>query len=120
MLKNRLGSEPGEAPQNRFSPSESCVKGTFNIDFKIAFNRVWHVDLWAIMRKYSINANLVCATERLFDSAIGAVQMNGSTGEWSRPTVGFRQGCFLSSTLFNIGLEKIMSGALEGHDGKLA
>ena len=41
--------------------------------------------------------------------------MNRSTGEWFRTTVGVRQGCFLSHTLFNIVLENIMSDALEKH-----
>ena len=31
LLRNRMASESGEAPQNRSSISESCVKSTFNI-----------------------------------------------------------------------------------------
>ena len=46
--------------------------------------------------------------------------MNGSVGEWFRTTVGVRQGCLLSPTLFNIFLERIMSDALEGHHGKVS
>ena len=57
------------------------------IDFKKAFDRVWHAALWATMRKYNINANLVRAFEHLYDNAISAVHMNGSTGEWFRTTV---------------------------------
>ena len=46
--------------------------------------------------------------------------MNGSTGEWFRKTVVVRQGCLLSPILFNILLERIMSDALEEHNGKVS
>ena len=52
--------------------------------------------------------------------ATSAVQMNGSIGEWFRTTVGVRQGCLLSPTLFNIFLKRIMYDALEEHDGKVS
>ena len=52
--------------------------------------------------------------------ATSAVQMNGRIGEWLRKTVGVRQGCLLSPTLFNIFLNWIMSDALEEHDGKVS
>ena len=48
------------------------------------------------------------------------VHMNCSTGEWFRSTVGVRQECLFSSTLFNFFLERIMSDALEEHDGKIS
>ena len=72
------------------------------------------------MRKYNISANLVCTIEQLYDKATSAVQMNGSIGEWSRTTVGVRQGCLQSPTLFNIFPERIMPDALEDHDGKVS
>ena len=72
------------------------------------------------MRKYNISANLVRTIEQLYDKATSAVQMNGSIGEWLRTTVGVRQGCLVSPTLFNIFLERIMSDALEEHDGKVS
>ena len=72
------------------------------------------------MRKYNINANLVCTIEQLYDKATSAVQMNGSIGEWFRTTVGVRQGCLLSPIFINIFLERIMSDALEEHDGKVS
>ena len=46
--------------------------------------------------------------------------MNGSMGEWFRTTVEIRQGCLLSQTLYNIFLERIMSDALDEHDGKVS
>ena len=90
------------------------------IDFKKAFDRVWHAALWATMRKYNISANLVCTIEQLYDKATSAVQMNGSIGEWFSTTVGVRQGCLLSPTLFNIFLERIMSDALDEHNGTVS
>ena len=72
------------------------------------------------MRKYNISANLVRLIEQLYDKATSAVQMNNSIGEWFRTTVGVRQGCLLSLTLYNIFLELIMSDALEEHDGKVS
>ena len=72
------------------------------------------------MRKYNISANLVRTIEQLYDKATKAVQMNGSIGEWFRTTVGVRQGCLLSPTLFNIFLERVMSDALEEDDGKIS
>ena len=90
------------------------------IDLKNVFDRVWHAALWATMRKYNISANLVRTIELHYDKATSAVQMNGSIGEWFRTTVGVRQRCLLSPTLFNVFLERIMSDALEEHDGKVS
>ena len=70
------------------------------------------------MRKYNTSENLVRTIEQLYDKATSAVQMNGSIGEWFRTTVGVRQRCLLSPTLFNVFLEWIMSYALEEHAGK--
>ena len=90
------------------------------IDFKKAFDRVWHAALWATMRKYNINTNLVRIIEKLYEQATSAVLLNGTKGDWFRTTVGVRQGCLLSPTLFNIFLERIMEDALEHHQGTIS
>ena len=90
------------------------------IGFKKAFDRVWHEALWATMRKYNINASIIRAIENLYDKAQNAVLLNGNTGEWFRTTVGVRQGCLLSPTLFNIFLERIICEALDDHEGSVS
>ena len=54
------------------------------------------------------------------DRAQSAVLFNGNTGEWLRTTVGVRQRCLLSPTLFNIFLERIMCEALDNHEGSVS
>ena len=75
------------------------------IDFKKAFDRVWHAALWATTRQYNINANLTRMIQNLYDKATSAVYLNNSIGVWFRTTVRVRQGCVLSTTLFNTFLE---------------
>ena len=55
----------------------------------------------------------------LISNPASAVQMNDSMGEWFK-TAGVRKGCFLSPTLSNMFLERIMSEAQEEHDGKVS
>ena len=90
------------------------------IDFKKAFDKVWHAALWAIMRKYNIGSKLVRTIEHLYDNATSAVIFNSSIEDWFRTTVGVRQGCLLSPTLFNIFLERIVTNALENHQGTVS
>ena len=72
------------------------------------------------MKKYNISANLVRVIKNLYDKATSAVFFNSSIGDWFRTTVGVRQGCLLSPTLFNIFLERIMKDALEDHEGTVS
>ena len=45
------------------------------VDFKKAFDRVWHAALWATTRKYNINANLIRIIQNLYDKATSAVYL---------------------------------------------
>ena len=72
------------------------------IDFKKAFDGVWHAILWATMKKYNISTNLIQVIKNLYKKATSAVLFNGSIGDWFRTVVGVRQGCLLLPTLYNI------------------
>ena len=90
------------------------------IDFKKAFDRVWDAALWATMKKYNISANLIRVIKNLYEKATSAVLFNSSIGDWFRTTVGVGQESLLSHTLFKIFLEKIMTDALEDHEGTVS
>ena len=72
------------------------------------------------MKKYNISTNLIRVTKTLYDKATRTVLFNNSIGDWFQTTVGVRQGCLLSPTLFNIFLERIMKEALEDHEGTVS
>ena len=57
------------------------------VDFKKAFNRVWHAALWATMKKYNISTNLIRVVKNLYDKATSAVLFNSSIGDWFQTTV---------------------------------
>ena len=90
------------------------------IDFKKAFDRAWHAALWATMKKYNISTNFIQVIKNLCNKATSAVLFNSSIGDWFRTTVGVRQGRLLSPTIFNIFLERIMTDALEDHEGTVS
>ena len=72
------------------------------------------------MKKYNISANLIRIIKNIYDKATSAVLFKSSIGDWFRTTVGVPQGCLLSPTLFNVFLEKIMTDALEDHEGTVS
>ena len=72
------------------------------------------------MRLYNTNANLIQVIENLCNKANSAVYLNGGIGDWLRTTVGVRQGCLLSPTLFNIFLERIVTDALDDRQGTVS
>ena len=76
--------------------------------------------MWATTKKYNVSTNLIQRIKNLYDKATGAVLFNSSIRDWFRTTVGVRQGCLLSPTLFNIFLERITTDSLEDHEGTVS
>ena len=72
------------------------------------------------MKKDTISTNLIQVIKNLYNKATTAVLFNSSIRDWFRTTVGVRQGCLLSPTLFNMFLERIMTDASEDHEGTVS
>jgi len=87
------------------------------IDFRKAFDRVWHEALWHTMRKFNIGEGITTLVQKLYECAKSKVLVDDSYSEWFATNVGVRQGCLLSPTLFNLFLERIMTDALDEYSG---
>ena len=62
------------------------------IDFKKAFDRVWHKALWATIKNYNIDHDILRAIKGLYNNSTSAVYKDGTNGDWFKTTVGVRQG----------------------------
>ena len=89
------------------------------VDFKKAFDRVWREAMWATMWKHNISPKAIQLCESLYSNASNAVMCDNKTLEWFQTNIGVRQGCILSSSLFNLFREQIMSDALKDFDGSV-
>ena len=113
LEKNNLLSDA----QNGFRMGRSCIdhifvmctilrnrkalgKETFLcfVDFKKAFDRVWHDGLWHTLRSYNFEKGLIQTIQALYEEATSAVLLNNKVGEPLRTSVEVRQGCLLSPT----------------------
>ena len=78
------------------------VYGCF-VDFRKAFDKVW-IDglLYKIISKYSISSKFVRLLRCMYNNLTAQVHSNGTLGSLFNVTIGTRQGCNLSPSLFNI------------------
>ena len=79
MLKNRQASKQKGTSKSRSSTYESAVQLDLYhvfIDFKKAFDRVWHAALWA-----TISTSLIRVIKNLYGKATSAVLFNSSIGD---------------------------------------
>ena len=83
------------------------------IDFKKAFDRVWHNGMFDTLLKFNIGKRMTHLMKQLYQKARTKVLSGNAYSEWFQATVGVRQGCILSPILFNLFLERIMLDALE-------
>ena len=112
ILLNRLKPQAEEITKGQagFRTGRSTIEQIFNlrilckkylqhqqslyhvsVDFKKAFNRVWHAALWATMRLYNINNNLIRTIECLYNKMTSTVYHDNNIGEWFQTTVGVHQ-----------------------------
>ncbi|XP_055633276.1 uncharacterized protein LOC129773658 [Toxorhynchites rutilus septentrionalis] len=72
------------------------------VDFKKAFDRLNHENIWAALRRRGVPEKLVHLIEAQYEAFSCKVLHNGVLSDPIRVTAGVRQGCILSLLLFLI------------------
>jgi hypothetical protein len=86
------------------------------INYAKAFGYVDHNKLWKNMKDMGIPDHLTFLLRNLYSGQEATVRTGHGTTDWFQIGKGVRQGCILSSCLFNLYTEYIMRNAgLEEH-----
>ena len=80
------------------------------LDYAKAFDCVDHKKLWTILKEMGISDRLSCLLRNLYAGQEATVRTGHGT-DWFQIGKGVRQGCILSSCLFNFYAEYIMRNA---------
>ena len=81
------------------------------IDYAKAFDCVDHNTLWKILKEMGIPDHVTCLLRNLYASQEATVWTGHGTTDWFQIGKEVRQGCILSSCLFNFYAEYIMRNA---------
>ena len=81
------------------------------IDYAKAFDCVDHNKLWKILKEMGIQDHLTYLLRNLYACQEATVRTGHGTTDWFQMGKGVRQGCILSSCLFNLYAEYIMRNA---------
>ena len=76
-----------------------------------AFDCVDHNKLWKILKEIGISDLLTCLLRNLYAGQEATVRIGHGTTDWFQIGKGVRQGCILSTCLFNLYAEYIMQSA---------
>ena len=78
------------------------------VDFKSAFDTIRRKVLWKMMRSIGVCNKIVNIIEKMYEKTTCAIVVDELLTEWFSVSVGVRQGCLLSPTLFNLFLDFVM------------
>ena len=81
------------------------------IEYAQAFDCVDHNKLWKILKEMGIPDHLTCLLRNLYAGQEARVRTGHGKTDWFQIGKGVRQGCILSSCLFNLYAEYIMRNA---------
>ena len=78
------------------------------IDFSQAYDSVHRESLWRILVSFSVPGKIVNLLKACYAHTQGRVRVGGELSDCFNITSGLKQGCPLSTILFNFALEWVM------------
>ena len=81
------------------------------IDFSRAYDGIRRDYLWYKLEKMGLNveSKFLCALKSLYRNVKSSVRLQGCFSHWFQVNVGLKQGCLLSTTLFNLYINDLAS-----------
>ena len=75
------------------------------VDLKSAYDKVQWPLLWQQLQRLGIHGDMLGAIQSLYDGCLLSMRVSGACGSQHSPSIGLRQGCPLSATLFGIFID---------------
>ena len=117
LSKNQIGFKKQSRTSDHLLTLQSIVKKHVTlgkkklfvcfVDFKKAFDSVWHQGLFYKLENLGIKGNLVELIKDIYKKTKCAVKIDGKITDFFEFTKGVRQGCPLSPLLFNLYINDI-------------
>ena len=106
----RKGFRKGRGSRDQIANMEKAREFQKNIyfcfnDYAKAFDCVDHNKLWKVLQEMGIPDHLTCLLRNLHADQEATVRTGHGTTDWFQIGKGVRQGCILSSCLFNLYAE---------------
>lgn len=87
------------------------------VDFAKAFDSMNHEALWRILRQIGIPPKMIKLIKMIYNGANYQVLHNGYLTKKRELEKGVKQGCIMSSLLFNICLDYVMRNTIDNDNG---
>ena len=100
LTEEQAGFRPGRSTVDQTFDSQTIIEKCLQhqndlfhnfIDFKKAFDRVWHTCLWQILRSFNIEIGLILAIQAQYENFSSAVFLNSQLEVFFKTTIGVRQ-----------------------------
>ena len=75
------------------------------VDLKAAYDKVQWPLIWQVLERLGIHGSMLCAIKSVYSGCLLAMKMNNAHGDTQCPSIGLRQGCPLSATVFGLFLD---------------